>query len=87
MSSPMRSVQNPTKDGPNVPPMSPAKASSAKSAVPPLGIRADVMLMEPGHMIPTDNPLSIQAAKLTNGTDDKDATRYAAKHRMPEPCI
>ena len=43
-------VQIPTSDGPNVPPMSPARASIANMAVPPVGMRFDVMLMEPGHM-------------------------------------
>ena len=56
-------VQSPTRDGPNVPPASPARARSAKSAVPPPGIRADVRLIEPGHIIATARPLSIQPMK------------------------
>ena len=80
-------VQNPTRDGPNVPPKSPAKASSAKSAVPPPGIRADVILIEPGHIMPTAKPLIIQPAKLISGSDDNDAVKYATTHRIPETII
>lgn len=68
-------VQIPTSDGPNVPPMSPAKASIANMAVPPVGMRFDVMLMEPGHMIPTANPLIMQPIKLICGIGDRDAVR------------
>ena len=80
-------IPSPTRDGPNVPPTSPARASSAKSAVPPLGIRADVRLIDPGHIIPTAKPLTIQPAKATTGTGDKDAVRYAKNDKIPAPVI
>jgi hypothetical protein len=67
--------------------MSPASANSAKSAVPPPGIRADVRLMEPGHIMPTARPLIIQPAKATNGIGESDAVKYVTKHRMPAPVI
>ena len=75
MSLPFDWVPNPTRDGPSVPPTSPARASKAKSAVPPLGMRADVRLIEPGHIIPTANPLIIHPRKATIGMGDKDAVR------------
>lgn len=40
------------------PPRSPAMASRANMAVPPMGIVPEVMLMVPGHMIPTEKPHS-----------------------------
>lgn len=45
----------PIKPGPNEPPKSPDNARRANRAVPPRGIVFDEMLMEPGHMIPTEN--------------------------------
>ena len=68
-------VQMPTRDGPTVPPASPARANNANSAVPPRGRCADVRLMEPGHMRATASPLNIQPIKEIKGTDDKDANR------------
>ena len=68
-------VPSPTSDGPTVPPTSPARASNAKSAVPPQGIRAEVRLIEPGHMMATAKPLTIQPAKAMSGTDDRAAIR------------
>ena len=60
-------VANPTSEGPSVPPMSPAKARRANKAVPAPGIRAEVRLMEPGHMMPTASPLIIQPARPMAG--------------------
>lgn len=68
-------VQRPTKEGPNVPPASPARARSANSAVPPLGMRAEVMLIEPGHIMPTARPHNMQAIRLKIGIGDSDAAR------------
>ena len=68
-------VQRPTMDGPTVPPTSPARAKSAKSAVPPWGILADVRLIEPGHIIATARPLNIQPIKEISGIGDNDANR------------
>jgi hypothetical protein len=55
--------------------MSPPKASRAKSAVPPVGIRAEVRLIEPGHMMPTAKPLLIHPAKLIIGMEERDAIK------------
>ncbi len=46
-----RFCAKPHKRGPNVPPASPARASNAKSAVPPCGILAEVRLIEPRHIM------------------------------------
>lgn len=75
MSLLLTSAQSPTREGPNVPPKSPAKASNAKRAVPPPGILADVRLIEPGHIMPTAKPLIIQPTRLANGTGDKEAVK------------
>ena len=80
-------VQSPTREGPNVPPASPAKANSAKRAVPPVGMRAEVKLIAPGHMIPTARPLIIQPVRMMRGTEAKDAVKYATKQRAPAPSI
>ena len=69
------SVASPTMEGPNVPPMSPANARRANNAVPPSGMRADVRLMEPGHMMATARPLTMQPIKAMSGTDASDAVR------------
>ena len=66
---------------------SPAKANSAKRAVPPVGMRAEVKLIAPGHMIPTARPLIIQPVRLMRGTEAKDAVKYATKQRAPAPSI
>ena len=53
----------PRNEGPPVQPKSPARASNANIAVPPLLIEADARLNVPGHKIATDIP---QSAKPTN---------------------
>ena len=68
-------VQMPTRDGPAVPPTSPARANNANNAVPPCGMWADVRLIEPGHMIATASPLNIQPIKEIRGMDDREASR------------
>ena len=80
-------VPTPTREGPNVPPASPARASNAKSAVPPCGIRTDVRLMEPGHIMPTARPLTIHPAKAIIAEEDNAAVRYAPKHKIPAQVI
>ena len=52
--SPFCWVIEPTRLGPNAPPRSPAIASMANSAVPPCGMRGDMRLSVPGHMMPTE---------------------------------
>ena len=46
----------PTTVGPQVQPRSPASASIANRAVPPLGMLAEERLNTPGHIIPTEKP-------------------------------
>lgn len=71
----------PTKVGPPEQPTSPPKASSANKAVPPFGREADALLKVPGHMIPTDNPQTAQASRLTNGSGISEIPIYAAIHK------
>ena len=54
--SPAAEDTKPTKVGALVQPRSPARASMAKSAVPPLGMPSAARLNTPGHMMPTENP-------------------------------
>ena len=68
-------VARPTREGPSVPPTSPPRARRAKRAVPPPGMRAEVRLMEPGHMMATARPLTIQPMKAMMGRDEREATR------------
>ena len=48
-------------------PSPPAMASRANIAVPPRGILRDEMLMVPGHMMPTENPHSMQPIRPNTG--------------------
>ena len=65
--SPAFWVIEPTRLGPNAPPKSPAIASIANSAVPPCGMRGDVRLIVPGHMMPTEKPQKTQALNGAGG--------------------
>ena len=58
-----------------LPPKSPAMASNANIAVPPAGIFLDVILIVPGHMIPTENPHTIQPVNPITGFDDNVVKR------------
>lgn len=49
---------------PECAPRSPAIASRANMAVPPLGSRPEHMLMVPGHIMPTENPHTIQPIRV-----------------------
>ena len=55
--------------------MSPAIARSAKSAVPPDVIFADVMLIVPGHIIPTENPHTTHPTSPKTGLPLSAASR------------
>lgn len=65
----------PTIAGLTVAPKSPAKAKKANIAVPPLRHFCAEILIIPGHIIPTEAPLSAQPASLKAGTDANDAVR------------
>ena len=73
--SPACWVTVPTRLGPNAPPRSPAIARRANSAVPPWGIRGEVMLIVPGHIMPTEKPQKIQPISPKKGLADNDARR------------
>ena len=65
----------PTIAGPAAPPKSPDMASIAKSAVPPLGILGEQILIVPGHIIATEKPQNIQPKSPRIGTDEREASR------------
>jgi len=44
-------------------------------AVPPVGKVFEEILMVPGHMIPTENPHTIQPISPAAGLEDRDARR------------
>ena len=56
-------------------PRSPAMARRANMAVPPAGNFLEEILMVPGHMIPTENPQTIQPISPAAGFEDRDARR------------
>ena len=49
-----------------------------------LGIFPDEMLIEPGHMMPTEKPQSAHPTRDKSGNGDRDAVRYMRKHRIAE---
>ena len=53
--------------GPIDAPKSPATARNANSPVPPGGMLLDGTLIEPGHIIPTENPQTIQPISSKTG--------------------
>ena len=61
--------------GPMLPPRSPAMASSANMAVPPMGNFCEEMLMVPGHIIPTEKPQIMQPTSPVNGEEDMEVRR------------
>lgn len=65
----------PTITGPAEPPKSPAKARKANSMVPPLGRMEEDILIEPGHMIPTEKPHNITPINPKTGIFAKPANR------------
>ena len=85
--SPACCVTAPTRLGPKAPPRSPAMARRANSAVPPRGIRGDVMLIVPGHIMPTEKPQKTQPISPRTGFAHSDARRYQHSHRIPEAII
>ena len=65
----------PTIMGPAEAPKSPPKAKNANSMVPPLGRMDEEILIEPGHMIPTEKPHSITPTKPNIGIFASPAKR------------
>ena len=68
------------KGGPAVQPLSPNKASRAKSAVEPPKWVCAALLKTPGHITLTEKPHNAQAISDINGTSDIDAIIYETKH-------
>lgn len=68
-------VIRPTIPGPILPPKSPAMARRENIAVPPFGKVFEEILIVPGHIIPTENPHTIQPISPIVGLDDKAARR------------
>ena len=65
----------PTRTGPAAPPKSPDIASIAKSAVPPLGILGEQMLIVPGHIIATEKPQRTQPKRPSTGSLEREASK------------
>lgn len=57
----------PTRVGPDEHPKSPARASKANIAVPPLRREAAALLKVPGHIIPTEAPHKAHPIRLRIG--------------------
>ncbi len=72
---PASSETFPTIAGLAIPPKSPAKAKNANIAVPPFGQFLVDMLIEPGHIIPTEKPQTAQPIRPKIGKDDNDANK------------
>ena len=70
--SPAKSDTKPTKVGPAEHPKSPPNASKANKAVPAFGKAAAALLKVPGHIIPTEKPLTAQANKLKIGLGKRE---------------
>ena len=68
-------VIRPTIPGPILPPKSPAMARRENIAVPPFEKVFEEILIVPGHIIPTENPHTIQPISPIVGLDDKAARR------------
>lgn len=68
-------VITPITTGPTDAPRSPPMASSANSPVPPSGISPAAILMEPGHMMPTEKPHKMQPISPKTGAVDSAAKR------------
>ena len=65
----------PTVVGPREQPTSPARASRANMAVPPVRIFALAILKEPGQRMPTDKPQSPQPMSPSIGEEERDMSR------------
>ena len=61
--------------GPIEPPISPAIASSANIDVPPRGIFTEVMLIVPGHIMPTEKPQSMQPIRPRAGLAPSEVSK------------
>ena len=66
---------SPTNVGPPLQPKSPAKASNAKSNVPPRFKEAEAILKAPGQRIPTEKPQIPQPSRLNIGMGESDIKR------------
>ena len=75
MLSPAFCVITPMAAGPIDAPKSPAIARNANNPVPPKGILPDAILMEPGHMMPTENPQTIQPISPKTGLAEMAASK------------
>ena len=78
---------SPTSVGPAVQPKSPARASSAKSAVPPRAKLLLARLKVPGHNTPTERPQSPHPVRAKTGLEQSAEIKYDAMHKTPLPII
>ena len=66
----------PTREGPEEQPKSPASASKANIAVPPLRREAAALLNVPGHIMPTEAPHSAHPIRLIIGEGVRLISKY-----------
>ena len=71
----------PARVGPAEQPRSPAKASIAKSRVPPPLIEAEALLKVAGQSIPTEKPQTAQLISSIAGFCTIEMHNYAAMHK------
>ena len=67
--------KRPTSPGPPAQPDLPPKAKKANITVPPLGHRSAAKLNVPGHIIPTERPVSAHPASESTGIGENTASR------------
>ena len=46
-----------------------------------------MILIVPGHMMPTEKPQKMQPIRPRTGLEDREASRYQHKHSIPEAII
>ena len=66
----------PTREGPDEHPKSPASASKANIAVPPVRREAAALLKVPGHIIPTEAPHKAHPTRLIIGEGVRLISKY-----------
>ena len=82
-----RLVAKPTTVGPKEQPKSPARASIANIAVPPLGKLSEASENEPGHITPTEKPHKAHPTNDKTGFLRKVAIAYAIIHKVAQNVI
>ena len=80
-------ITAPTREGPEVHPISPDKARRANIAVPPFGKLADATLSTPGQRIPTEIPQRAHPIRETRGQGEREVIRKDTIHNTEDAII